>query len=586
MQLREFLPTSGPTEPYGRMGPLTTELLSLQRRERIARLPSIGPELSVAHEWVRTQAFNRLYLVQNLYTLAFLNAEVRTAIINIRNEVFRRGLRWSPRFQKKCPKCGGEFNSTVEECPECTVTEEDLEKQATEGYLPLVDPHKVRAKPVVGERVKTVPPDEKQKEKFQRFSQKVNDFGQSFEEVLRMEEDDVNITDDAFGLILYEYIINARGEVFERPIQTYRLHPSLVNFDLTSEGEPLRNHFACPIHRDMLSEQGLCKVEDCGLPLRPVYATYIHAGTKTFPLFEPEIVHWSKFSPSATFGFSPLLSIFEKILTLIGMDKFVYRYFFERKMPAAMLVTATDDPESIRREREYIMSRLQNEPDYLPWVATSARTGREKTELVRLFHTLQEMDYLPVRNEIRERVAAIYGVSPIWMGAPTATGGLTAQTSELVVTSRVIESTQRIYNEKILPLYLKVFGVTDWTLTLAQPEEKAESTRIQFATQRVTAARQCVDMGFDVKIEGKETSLDDIRFIVSGTSSKPGAPGGDPGGASGAPLPLPPEETHSDQARGAHLVSMPHRGTLDQRTRGEEGVLHSEDAEEEEEEEE
>ena len=33
------------------------------------------------------------------------------------------------------------------------------------------------------------------------------------------------------------------------------------------------------------------------------------------------------------------------------MDRNLYRYFFERKMPASMVMVTTDDPESLKREQ-------------------------------------------------------------------------------------------------------------------------------------------------------------------------------------------------------------------------------------------
>ena len=577
------------TPMTGVSGGLISSLMTLQRQEKV-RLPAIGPELAIVHEWVRTQAFNRLYLIQNLYTIGMVCSEVRTATRNIRNEVFRRGLEWIPRFESKCPTCDREFHEETKECPDCG-----------------------------GE---TIEPDRQQKENFSKFMERVNQFGQTFETVLKCMEDDVNIADDAFALILKEYIIDeGNAAVLSKPIEIYRLHPSLINFDLTAAGAPDEAHFCCPVHRSLRDKSGVCGEDGCPIETKPVRYTYLHAGTKTLPLFDDEVVHFSKFSPGTTFGFSPLLSLFEKVLTLIGMDKYVYRYFYERKMPAAMVVTATDDPESIRREREYIMSKLQNEPDYIPWVATSARTGRGKTELVRLFHTLSEMDYMPVRNEIRDRIAAAYGVTPSWMGAPTSAGGLTSQTTELVVTSRVVEGGQRIYNEDVLPRFLRAFGVTDWKLKLAQPEEKAESTRLQFAQQRAATAKMLSELGFDIRIDGKESDLDDIKFIVSGEAKKPeeqqapgmdmagmpggeapgGAPGEAPPGGAGQPqegtgqeegggfFPLAEkanEEMHSHDGRPPHMKKQPHRGTADLHSRHEERVFNQEEEEDEDDEDE
>ena len=171
---------------------------------------------------------------------------------------------------------------------------------------------------------------------------------------------------------------------------------------------------------------------------------------------DSEIIHLSKFSPSETYGWSPILTIFEKALTLVGMDKNLYRYFFERKMPASMLMVTTDDPESLRREREHIAAQTRLDPNYIPMVAVSARNQRGRVDMVRLFHSLQEMDYLPVKEEVRERVAAMWGVTPAWQGAPEAFGGLSTQTQQLVVMSRVVEGDQRLFHEKVFVLHRPV----------------------------------------------------------------------------------------------------------------------------------
>ena len=233
-------------------------------------------------------------------------------------------------------------------------------------------------------------------------------------------------------------------------------------------------------------------------------------------LLDNEIIHLSKFSPSETYGWSPVLTIFEKALTLIGMDKNLYRYFFERKMPAAMVMVTTDDPESLRREREHIAAQTRLDPNYIPMVAVSARNQRGRVDMVRLFHTLQEMDYLPVREEIRERVAAMWGVTPAWQGAPEAFGGLSTQTQQLVVMSRVVESDQRLFLEKVFPAILKALGITDYELQLPNPEEKAETTRLSMAQQKVQIVTQFAQLGFDVKLKEEGVALDAVEFVISG----------------------------------------------------------------------
>ena len=185
-------------------------------------------------------------------------------------------------------------------------------------------------------------------------------------------------------------------------------------------------------------------------------------------------------------------------------------------MPASMVMVTTDDPESLRREREHIAAQTRLDPNYIPMVAVSARNQRGRVDLVRLFHTLQEMDYLPVREEIRERVAAMWGVTPAWQGAPEAFGGMSTQTQQLVVMSRVVEGDQRIFHEKVFPQLLKMFGITDWKLVLPQPEEKAENTRLSFAQQKAQIINQFAALGFDIKLKDQDVPLDEAQFVISG----------------------------------------------------------------------
>ena len=136
--------------------------------------------------------------------------------------------------------------------------------------------------------------------------------------------------------------------------------------------------------------------------------------------------------------------------------------------------------------------------------------------MVRLFHTLQEMDYLPVRQEIRERVAAMWGVTPAWQGAPEAFGGLSTQTQQLVVMSRVVEGDQRIFHEKVFPHILRAFNVKDWKMELPNPEEKAEATRISFALQRTQLAAQLAQLGYTINLKDPDVDVEEARFVISG----------------------------------------------------------------------
>ena len=420
--------------------------------------PTIGLD-HVVNTWVRHQMAYRQQLVMDLQTICMSVEEIRGPLNHITSEVFRRGFDWKPK-----------------------------EDEADKGQLDL----------------------------FKAFMKDCNVFDQSLEEVLRQFHFDVNSIDDGFLYLAKEYKAGDNGELRSKVKEIRRLNPALVEFDLDQQGLPKNFHFLCPIHRDEIQESSsTCSQAGCKQTTLPVMYKYYHRNKHIY-FFDSEVIHMSKFSPSETYGWSPILTVFEKALTLIGMDKNLYRYFFERKMPAAMMMVFTDDPESLRRERSNLAAQTRLDPNFIPMVAVSAKNNRGRVDMVRLFHTLQEMDYLPVREEIRERVAAMWGVTPAWQGAPEAFGGLSTQTQQLVVMSRVVEGDQRLFHEKVFPELLEAFGITDWELSLAVPEEKAEATRISFAQQRVAIANQLNQMGFTVKLQEGGVLMEDALFTIDG----------------------------------------------------------------------
>ena len=507
------------------------------------RVPSLGLD-HVVNQWVRQQMAYRMNLVQDLFTIAMTVEEIRAPINHIIGEVFRRGIQWKPKFAAKCEACQVEFQDYLQVCSTC--------------------------------RGELREPDFTQRTNLENFKADSNIFDQSLEEVLRQFWFDVNAIDIGWLYISKEYIEDGPSGVRSKPLEIRRIHPSLIEYDLDTNGLPKNSHWLCQIHRmEVHTESGDCP--DCGRTLVPaMYKMYRYGGSANSTqsnmavegknltyLLDSEVIACRKFYTDELYGWSPIMTILDKALTLVGMDKNLYRYFWERNMPASMIMVFTDDPESMRREREHIASRMRQDPNYIPMVAVSTRQNRGRVEMVRLFHTLQEMDYLPVRNEIRERISSLWGVTPAWQGAPEAFGGLSSNTQQLAVMSRVVEHDQRLLEEKVFPNILEAFGVTDWVFELPSPEEKAEATKISFAQQRVSVANMLFQMGFDVKSRSSGVSVDDIDFLVSGEAKPPdqmGGMGGMMGGMMGGGE-MPPEMGGGQEQGGEEDI--PSTPTLD-----------------------
>ena len=461
MKLSEYLPETPALSQQ--MTDLNAQIGMFQLMKAsgdVGTAPTIGLD-HIVNTWVRHQMAYRQQLVMDIQTIAMSVEEIRSPINHITSEVFRRGIQWKAKIKD---------------------------------------------------------PDHEQQERFGKFLEDCNVFDQSLEEVLKQFHYDINTVDDGFLYLAKEYKTMDDDTLRSKIIEVRRLNPALVEFDLDTAGLPKNAHFLCPIHRDDVQDTPqTCDHPGCTRVCQPIMYKYYHRNKHIY-LFDSEVIHVSKFSPSETYGWSPILTVFEKALTLIGMDKNLYRYFFERKMPASMIMVFTDDPESLRRERSNMAAQTRMDPNFVPMVAVSARNNRGRVDMVRLFHTLQEMDYLPVRQEVRERIAAMWGVTPAWQGAPEAFGGLSTQTQQLVVMSRVVEGDQRMFHDKVFPLLMDAFGITDWALELPTPEEKAEATRISFAQQRVAVASQLNQMGFTVKLQDQGANLEEIAFVIEGES--------------------------------------------------------------------
>ena len=548
--------------------------------KEVGRANSLGLDLGYG-SWMGQEFAFRQNLIAQLLEFAKNVEEVRAPIHHITNEVFRRGFLWKPKFACRCDNCGTEYQDDVDQCLHCDGEEDEEEEEQQEQEAPIPNmqapslgspdgPNQAGGnmampgemakqmmppqQPGMGNPMAPQPPQEEKPEKKKKgklkkpdyserrriepFLDDCNIWNQSLEEVLRMCWFDINAIDDMFIHIVKEYTVLDDGTVRSKPVEIRKMNPGFMEWDLDTDGLPKNSHYMCYIHREdsVQEEEGEC--EECGCDLIPIMYKYYYHGTELY-FFEHEIIHESKFMPSETYGYSPILTLLFKIMTIRGMDAVLYRYFYERRTPSSLLLVSTDDAEALRREREFINVEMRRDPSYTPIVAVSTKNQRGRVDMVRLFHTLQEMEYLPVREEIRERISAMWGVTPIWQASNDAASGLSLQSQQLVVMSRVVESDQRLLKEKILTKVIEAFGINDWVLELQQPEEKAEVTRISFAQQRISAVNMLVQMGFTVELESDEVGLDDINFKISGKAMNPqemmggmppmgGGMGGDP----------------------------------------------------------
>ena len=496
-------------------------------------IPDIG------FKGVRQQLFQRFNLI-DLYAIAHNNSVIKTATGSIKQEVFRRGLKWEPAFMYRDSDSGKDY--TLEELVY-------IKKYRPADYSELVP--------------NIVQPDIQQRLRFEEIMQNANVYGQSLMAILQTVEDDLNIADDGFLFLSSNYYMGwgADGkEIINRRVkQIFRMDPIFVELDMDNENRPGFAHHICLLHREDLLDipidegwednwKGKCQMDGhTTFPVMYRYAPYrgtfgIHSGGRQGPdsqsryLVKGEVVHASKFSPSELYGYSPILSIYEKALSLIGMDRYLYDYFFERQIPQGVITTVTDNPEDLEVRKEQLLSEVLNNPHYIPWLAVSSRTGQGETKFVRFAYSLDELQFLPVQESIERSVSSLYGVPGLFMGYEKSMGGLNNESQQLIRLSRGAQLSQSVYNSSVFPALLDAFGITDWTLELETSEEQSEKFLLELKQMKATWASGLATMGFGVKYDQKNDEYEVYGEVKPRSEQEAGwsGGGGDMGMGAGA----------------------------------------------------
>ena len=263
LSTRQDVPTN--LDQYSRVNGLLGTLDSLVKAAETAqgatgatgRMSPLGLD-AIIQDWVRQQFIYRRSILQDLYVLAYQVTEIRSVVLAVLREVFRKGFStWQQKYVRKCGQCGKEFDEEEDEhCDDCFVFE-IIDQDIYDDEYDEILPKKVRRfkRDANGEKIpiKTSIPDFKQQKKFDDLLGNANSFHQSFLDVLNEFMTDILIADDGFLLLNKEYEIDTTtGRISKSKIfEITRLHPALTEYDIDrKDGLPERSHFLCPIHRE------------------------------------------------------------------------------------------------------------------------------------------------------------------------------------------------------------------------------------------------------------------------------------------------------------------------------------------------
>ena len=446
-----------------------------------------------------------------LYAVSNESLILRTVLAKLRQEMFRRGYYWEKKFARKCTVCDEEYQSEVEVCAECggAVRKPDIDELTYPKWL----------------------------------LKQENSMEQSFVHVLNEVESDLNIVDDAFLILIKEYFVDPQSKevAFFRVKEIMRGDPIFMRIVADKRGVRGGRYKTCLIHRDQIkthAEDDSCEV--CGADLHDVHYVNMAGSGKTQYFVAGEVLHVSKYKPSKLYGRSPVNTMWRQAMTLTAMDNYIYTAYQKRRMPKGIVSVTTDNLESMKSFWKSVDEKMERDPHYVPKVGIESSSGRGGVNWIKFMDTLEEMQYIAVRDEIRNRIAAFYGVSSVFMVDAGKSGGLNNDGMQILVTNRAVEFGQKVYTDVLFPRLLNEMSVNDWKLTLYPNEEEDEITRLRRDEQELNVAQRMAQLGFMPELI-EDTANRDIRFTYKRPepqAQQQAPPGGAP--PPGMPPGMPP----------------------------------------------
>tara|TARA_R110002167_G_scaffold43670_1_gene131819 strand:+ start:2793 stop:4412 length:1620 start_codon:yes stop_codon:yes gene_type:complete len=413
-----------------------------------------------------------------LYDTAKNSTIVRSCMVQLKTEIFRRSYQWSKAFELKCTDCGYEHQKLVDDCMNC-------------------------------ESINLRKPSFKQKNYAENFfNGYVNDAHQMFIDVLKELETDLNIIDDCYLVLVKDYYLDDKGDIVLSKInEIYRGDPVTIFIETDEHGDRGYTRFTCITHREFSSTDVFDKCGECSGKLHPIeFVNKVNGIDQNYIV--GEVIHQSKYSPTRLYGHPPVITLWNNIFTLAAMESYVSTSYSKARTPRGILAVQTNNMESLIKYWKGVKEKLEKDPHYIPIMGIETDGGSKgSVEWIPFMNTLKEMDYIAVKEDLRDRICAFYGVSKIFMADSAASGGLNNEGMQILVTNRAVEMAQNVYNKYMFPFLMKQFGITDWKLQLLRSEEEDNLARLRRREIEINMATQIKNLGFEVDMdeEGKFT---------------------------------------------------------------------------------
>lgn len=345
---------------------------------------------------------------------------------------------------------------------------------------------------------------QEQEKSINKWLKKCNDNNQSLKEVFVELDKDLNWADDAYLLAMKDYGYNKAGKIVVAETKGFmRLHPLVVKLVLDrnnrlgyfyDESNNRGRAYFSPLCRNALVSDKYDK--DGRENLRAHYEVISNDGSLYYS--SDEIMHKSAFNPSLTYGYSPLFSLYQKVLILMLQDSYIKKYYGDDKPTKGLLVFNTSNKQALMKTFEEIRQKTQQNPHGVKPIIAESSDGRKPVEYIDMAKTLDEMQYTGTREEIRQQIGAMYGVSNMFQNDMSQGGGLNNEGLQITVTNEVIQDRQDLFNNYFLDFVFKQnLGFYDWDVEVRPDVEQDLMAEEQLEAQRLSNVKVKLELGLE-----------------------------------------------------------------------------------------
>ncbi|MEM3260145.1 MAG: hypothetical protein QW533_07160 [Thermoplasmata archaeon] len=420
-----------------------------------------------------------------MYNTTYNSDLLRTIVQTITEESMKNGIVIKEKYTSKCPSCGREFDEDIPVCPY--------------DYTP------------------TIKPDYNEYKIIRDFLEKTNSFDEDFLDVMKIVDNDVNIGDNGWILIVKEYIYNANKDLVGAKVkEIIRLSPMKMRLIMSNYGMGISDDgqymYFCPEHRTeahKFDREGKYHCPKCG---REMLKAWFSAKDKSQDYYysPSEVYHIKKWSNVSGYGVPPLYSVWMKVLTLMKMDRFILEAYSLQRSPKALLILRAK-LDSFRKAWEWLMQKARENPNMIyPLVLEGEESGsRRIVDYVQFDLKPEEWQWLEMRKEFRETVGLVYGVQPIFVEGKQGSG-LQNEGLMIAVTNRTIGRTQEVWNRFLQWFCEKILGVDSYTMELVPTEVEDKIRDLDIELKRIQEAQMLYQLGYNVEIY--RDNKDELNF--------------------------------------------------------------------------